>query len=67
MKYLVVSVIAVALALAGATSILRSHSLSTTVTTAQDLKVARSNDKLPVEDFDDRSLVFPRQNAALKY
>jgi len=54
--------------LAAVTGIPRSHSISTVVragtsstSTLQDMQSARGADKLPAEDFDDRSLVFPRE------
>ena len=46
-----------------------SHSISTvgragisSTSTLQDMQSGRSADKLPVDDFDDRSLVFPRES-----
>ena len=55
--------------LAAVTGIPRSHSDSTigragnaSTSTLQDMQAARSADKLPAEDFDDRSLVFPRES-----
>jgi hypothetical protein len=54
--------------LAAVTGIPRSHSISTvgragtsSTSTLQDMQSARGADKLPAEDFDDRSLVFPRE------
>ncbi|WJR81001.1 hypothetical protein [Bradyrhizobium sp. NP1] len=53
--------------LTAVTAIPRSHSGSTSgragtasMSTLQDMQSARGADKLPAEDFDDRSLVFPR-------
>jgi hypothetical protein len=69
MKLLIVifSVAVVGL-LAAVTSIPRSHSGSTvgraatsSTSTLQDMQTARAA-KLPTEDFDDRSLVFPRES-----
>jgi hypothetical protein len=67
MKHLIVSIIALFIAMAGATSILRSHTQLTnevagtaTGSTLQEQGV-RNGDKLPIEDFDDRSLIFPRE------
>jgi hypothetical protein len=69
MKLLIISSVA-ALALlasaAGTASIHKSRSLSTPVETAgmptmQELNIAAGVDKLPVEEFDDRSLIFPRE------
>ena len=55
--------------LAAVTGIPRSHSISTIgragtggALTLQDMQSARSAAKLPVDDFDDRSLVFPRES-----
>ena len=54
--------------LAAVTGIPRSHSISTIglagtdgASTVQDMQSGRSADKLPADDFDDRSLVFPRE------
>ena len=54
--------------LAAVTGIPRSHSISAIgrartdgASTLQDMQSARNVDKLPVEDFEDSSLVFPRQ------
>ena len=54
--------------LAAVTGIPRSHSISTvgrartsSMSTLQDMQSARGADRLPAEDFDDRSLVFPRE------
>jgi len=50
------------------TSIQRSHSVSTigragtgSSLTIQQMQSARRSKEMPVEDFDDRSLVFPRE------
>jgi hypothetical protein len=55
--------------LAAVTSNPRSHSISTIgragtsgALTLQDMQSGQSAAKLPVEDFDDRSLVFPRES-----
>ena len=55
--------------LSAVTGIPRSHSGSTLggaamggASTLQDMHSGRSVDKLPVDDFDDRSLVFPRES-----
>jgi hypothetical protein len=55
--------------LAVATGIPRSLSISTSgragtgdALTLQDMQSGRNADKLPADDFDDRSLVFPRQS-----
>ena len=47
----------------------RSHSISTvgragttSSLTLHDMQSGRSADKLPADDFDDRSLVFPRES-----
>jgi hypothetical protein len=54
--------------LAAVTGIQRSHSISAIgragtdwASTLQEMQSGRSADKLPIEDFDDRSLVFPRE------
>lgn len=66
MKRLMISGFAAVAVLAGATGLLRSRSASTNVKTAamptmQELHSAAAVDKLPVEDFEDRSLVYPRE------
>jgi hypothetical protein len=58
--------LAVALLAGGAAAILRSRSLSMSVGTAamptmQELHGSANVDKLPAEDFEDRSLVFARE------
>jgi hypothetical protein len=58
--------LAVALLAGGAAAILRSRSLSMSVGTAamptmQELHGSANVDKLPAEDFEDRSLVFSRE------
>ncbi|MGB6395701.1 MAG: hypothetical protein WBF73_08445 [Bradyrhizobium sp.] len=67
MKLLVASVIAAVGLLVAVTSIPRSHSVSTigragtgSTSTLQEMQSARGG-KLPVEDFEDRSLVYPRE------
>ena len=68
MKILVISAIAVVALVVAANGMWRSHSLSTigyalkgSSSTVQDMQSHRDIDKLPVEDFEDRSLVFPRE------
>ena len=67
MKGLVVAVIAAFALLTAVLGIPRSHSVSAVGRadlasgSMQELQGARSAAKLPVEDFDDRSLVFPRE------
>lgn len=66
MKVLIVYTIAAAALLAGATGILRSHLPSAHVQTAampaiQELQSGAGVDKLPADDFEDRSLVYPRE------
>ena len=58
----------VAVALFAATTVLRSHSISGNETarlammpSAQELQHATDTGKLPVEVFDDRSVVYPQQ------
>lgn len=55
--------------LAATTTIPRSHSISTigragtsSTVALRDMQSGRSTDKLPVDEFDDRSLVFPRES-----
>jgi hypothetical protein len=67
MKLLVASVIAAVGLLVAVTSIPRSHSVSTigragtgSTSTLQEMQSARGG-KLPVEYFEDRSLVYPRE------
>lgn len=67
MKPFIISVIAAFGLLVAVTSIPRSHSVSTiglagtgSRSTLQEMQSARG-DKLPVEDFEDRSLVYPRE------
>jgi hypothetical protein len=65
---IIVSFIAAVGLLAALTGIPRSHSGLTigrtgaaSTSTLHDMQSARSMDKLPAEDFDDRSLVYPRE------
>ena len=67
MKLLVASVIAAVGLIVAVTSIPRSHSVSTigragtgSTSTLQEMQSARGG-KLPAEDFEDRSLVYPRE------
>jgi hypothetical protein len=69
MKLLIISVAAAVGLLVVLTSIPRPHSVSTIgraatvgMSTLQKTQSARSVDKLPEEDFEDRSLVFPRES-----
>ena len=65
MKLFVITALAVVALLAGVTGgMLRTHSVSTRTAgmpLMQDLQHAAGGDRLPVEDFEDRSLVFPRE------
>jgi hypothetical protein len=66
MKLLIISSVAALSLLAGVNGIHHLHLLSTPVETAamptmQELHLAAGVDKLPVEDFEDRSLVYPRE------
>ena len=68
MKGLMVAVITAFALLAAVLGIPRSHSVPAvgrtdlaSSSTLQELQGARSAAKLPAEDFDDRSLVFPRE------
>ena len=54
--------------LAAVAGMARSHSISTigragkaSLPTLHDMQTSRQADKLPADDFDDRSLVFPRE------
>jgi hypothetical protein len=69
MKPLIIVFIAAVGLLAAVTGIPRSHSISTvgragtaSSSTLQDMQGGPRADKLPVDDFDDRSLVFPRES-----
>ena len=68
MKGLVVAVITAFALLTAVLGIPRSHSGLTTgragaatMSTLHDMQSARSMDNLPTEDFEDRSLVYPRE------
>jgi hypothetical protein len=69
MKFLIITFFVAAVGLlAVVTGIARSHSGSTigragtaSTSTLQDMQTARAAN-LPTEDFDDRSLVFPRES-----
>ena len=68
MKLLIIFVAAAVGLLVAATSIERTHSVSTigragtgSPSTLQGMQSTRS-DELPVEDFEDQSLVFPRES-----
>jgi hypothetical protein len=67
--FIIISFIAAVSLLAAVTGIPRSHSISTigragtaSSSTLEELQSGRSADKLPIDDFDDRSLVFPRES-----
>jgi hypothetical protein len=69
MKLLIIVLFITAVGLlAAVTGIPRSHSGSTigragtSTPTLHEMQSGRSAGKLPVEDFDDRSLVFPRES-----
>jgi hypothetical protein len=69
MKLLIISITAAVGLLVAVTSIPRTHSISMigragigSASTLQDTQSARNADKLPDDDFDDRSLVFPRES-----
>lgn len=60
----------VAVALFGATTVLRSHSISgnepakvAMMPSVQELQHATDSSKLPVEEVDDRSLVYPNRTS----
>ena len=66
---IIVSLIAVIGLLAVQAGIPRSHSISTIgragtggALRLHDMQSGRNADKLPLDDFDDRSLVFPRES-----
>jgi len=66
---IIVSLIAVIGLLAVQAGIPRSHSISTigragtgSRLTLHDMQSGRNADKLPADDFDDRSFVFPRES-----
>ena len=64
MKRLMVVAFAAVALLAAATTMLRSHSPSTyglveTMPTLQELQSVVDVNKLPIEDFEDQSLVYP--------
>ena len=66
MKLLIISSVVALSLLAGVNGIHHLRLLSTPVETAamptmQELHIAAGVDKLPVEDFEDRSLVYPRE------
>ena len=64
-RLIIFAFLAVALLGAGATTMLRSRSLlnggTAAMPTIEQLHRSANVDKLPAEDFDDRSLVFPRE------
>jgi hypothetical protein len=69
MKGLIIVVITAIALLAAEAAVMRSNSVLTiggtetkNSSTWQEMQSARSVDKLPVEDFEDRSLVFPRES-----
>jgi hypothetical protein len=65
MKRHVLFVIAAMVAVGAATGVLKSHSLihfgKSGMPSIQELQSSRETGKLPVQDFEDRSLVFPRE------
>jgi hypothetical protein len=67
MKRVVLSVVAVVAAIAVATGVLKSHALlhfgSRGMPPIQELQTREQLDKLPVQEFEDRSLVFPRETS----
>lgn len=66
MKRLIFSVAIAIVAIGAATSVLRSHSLFTFgkrgMPSIQELQSTNEASKLPAQDFEDRSLVFPRES-----
>ncbi len=67
MKRHVLLVIATMVAIGAATGILKSHSLfhfgKSGMPPIQELQSSRESGKLPVQEFEDRSLVFPRETS----
>lgn len=67
MKRLAFSVAVVIVAIGAATSVLRSHSLfpfgKRGMPSIQELQSTNEAGRLPAQDFEDRSLVFPREPA----
>jgi len=67
MKRPVLFVIAAIVAIGAATGVLKSHSPfhfgRSGMPSIQELQSSRESGKLPVQDFEDRSLVFPRDAA----
>ena len=65
MKRLVLSVITALIAVGAATGVLKSHALfpfdKRGMPTIQELQSADKLGNLPVQDFEDHSLVFPRE------
>jgi hypothetical protein len=66
---IIISFIAAVGLIAAVAGVSRSHSGSTIgragtarMSSLQDMQSARGADQLPAEDFDDRSLVFPRES-----
>jgi hypothetical protein len=64
MKPAVLLVIAAIVAIGAATGVLKSHSTfhpgQSEMPSIQELQSSRESGKLPVQDFEDHSLVFPR-------
>jgi hypothetical protein len=67
MKSHVLLVIAAMVAIGAATGILKSHPFShfgkSDMPPIQELQSSRESGKLPVQEFEDRSLVFPRETS----
>jgi hypothetical protein len=68
MKPLIISLFAAVGLLVAVIGIPRSHTASTvgragtgSTSTLHDMQTGRGAEKLPVDEFDDRSLVFPRE------
>ncbi len=66
MKRLVLSLIAVLIAAGAAASVLKSNALfpfnKSGMPPIQELQTADRLGRLPIQDFEDRSLVFPRES-----
>ncbi|BBC01111.1 hypothetical protein ABIF38_007466 [Bradyrhizobium japonicum] len=60
MKLLMIAGLTALALVVAATNVPRSHPSSVSHTSVAGMPTVQEQDKLPVEDFEDRSLVFPR-------
>ncbi|WLA79907.1 hypothetical protein [Bradyrhizobium elkanii] len=60
MKLLMIAGLTALALVVAATNVPRSHPSSVSRTSVAGMPTVQEQDKLPVEDFEDRSLVFPR-------